>query len=66
MEGFYSLTSVVYHFVLWLGRTKVILGVPAELNCDLAISFGYPAEGPYPTRAGGRRLLDEVVRRERW
>jgi nitroreductase len=47
-------------------RAKAILGVPAELNCDLAISFGFPAEAPRPARAGGRRPLEEIVRRERW
>lgn len=47
-------------------RAKAILGVPEDLACDLAISFGYPAEAPRPARAGGRRPLDEVVRRERW
>jgi nitroreductase len=47
-------------------RAKVTLGVPAELDCDLAISFGYPAVPPGPPRPGGRKSLDAIVRRERW
>jgi nitroreductase len=47
-------------------RAKAVLGVPAELSCDLAISFGYPAEPPRPSRAGGRRSLADIVRYERW
>lgn len=47
-------------------QAKAILGVPAELNCNLAISFGYPAAPAAPPRPGGRKSLDEVVRRERW
>jgi nitroreductase len=43
-----------------------ILGVPAELSCRWSIAFGYPAEPPAPPRAGGRKPLDEVVRRERY
>lgn len=47
-------------------RARAILGVPDELDCDLAISFGYPAAPPQPPRAGGRKSLDAIVRRERW
>jgi nitroreductase len=43
-----------------------ILGVPAELNCRWTIAFGYPAETQPPLRPGGRKPLDEVVRRERY
>lgn len=43
-----------------------ILGVPDELDCTWSIAFGYPAEAPRPLRAGGRKPLDEVVRRERY
>jgi nitroreductase len=45
---------------------REVLGVPTELNCRWAITFGYPAEAERPRKAGGRRSLDEVVRRERY
>jgi nitroreductase len=43
-----------------------VLGVPSELGCHWAITFGYPAEPDRPLRPGGRRPLDEIVRRERY
>jgi len=43
-----------------------ILGVPDELTCLWSIAFGYPAEPPKPLKAGGRKPLHEVVRRERY
>lgn len=43
-----------------------LLGVPPELSCHYAITFGYPAAAPAPLKAGGRRPLEEVVRRERY
>ena len=45
---------------------QAILGVPSELSCRWSIAFGYPAEPPTALKAGGRRPLDEVVRRERY
>jgi nitroreductase len=42
------------------------LGVPADLICRWAITFGYPAEADRPLKPGGRRPLGEVVRRERY
>jgi nitroreductase len=53
---------------LWeAARARAILRVPESLTLDLAISFGYPAEAaPTTPRAGGRKLLDEVIRWERW
>lgn len=47
-------------------RAHDLLGVPAELQCRYAITFGYPADEQPPLRPGGRRPLDEVVRRERY
>ena len=49
-------------------RAKALLGIPAELSFDTAISFGRaaPEERDRPLRAGGRRSLEEVVREERW
>lgn len=43
-----------------------ILQVPEELNCRWSIAFGYPAEEQAPLKAGGRKPLDEVLRRERY
>jgi nitroreductase len=45
-----------------------ILGLPPELRCDVAISFGYPAadEQRAAPRAGGRRPLEEVVHWDTW
>ncbi len=51
-------------------RAKAILGVPADLHCDVALSFGYPASPdewrPLSVRPGGRKPFDEVVHWERW
>lgn len=44
---------------------KQVLGVPADHNATMALSFGYPAPDWTPNK-GGRRKLDEVVRRETW
>lgn len=43
-----------------------ILGVPQDLTCRYTIAFGYPAEEQPPLRPGGRRPLDELVRRDRY
>ena len=46
-----------------------LLGFPADHYCEYILSFGYPADRTDLTRspkAGGRRPLDDVVRRERW
>ncbi len=50
-------------------KAKAILGVPAEMRLELAISFGYPEDQAMlarPPRAGGRRPLDQLVHWERW
>jgi nitroreductase len=49
-------------------RVRAILGVPGDRYIDEALSFGWPApeERTRPPRPGGRRTLEEVVRRERW
>jgi nitroreductase len=43
-----------------------ILGAPGELTCRWSIAFGYPAEPPTALKTGGRKPLEEVVRRERY
>jgi nitroreductase len=45
---------------------REVLGVPADLNCRWSITFGYPAEADRPLKVGGRRTLDEILRRERY
>ncbi len=48
---------------------RAILGIPANMHCDVALSFGYPADArdmAAAPRAGGRRPLEEMVHRERW
>jgi nitroreductase len=47
-------------------RAKAILGVPAELRFDTALSFGYISPRHTPARMGGRKPLDEVVHQEKW
>ncbi|HLY29281.1 MAG TPA: nitroreductase family protein [Aggregatilineales bacterium] len=43
-----------------------ILGIPPELNCMVAISFGYPAAEPAPAKRGGRKPLEDLVRWDQW
>jgi Nitroreductase len=45
---------------------RKVLGIPDELDCRWSITFGYSAEPDRPLRAGGRRPLAEIVRRERY
>jgi nitroreductase len=45
---------------------RSILEVPDELTCRWSIAFGYPAEAPAPLKAGGRKALGDVVRREHY
>jgi nitroreductase len=47
-------------------RAHEVLGVPDDQSCRWSITFGYPAEEPRPLKAGGRRPIEEVVRRERY
>ena len=50
-------------------QAAALLELPSDLMCYSAISFGHPAdptELTRPPRAGGKRLLDEVVHWERW
>ena len=50
-------------------QANALLELPPDLMCYAAISFGHPADATEltrPPRAGGKRLLDEVVHWERW
>ena len=45
------------------------LGFPGDRFCGWILSFGYPADPDdltRPPKQGGRKPLDEVVRRENW
>src|SRR5215212_5354311 len=48
---------------------REVLGLPEDRFCGWILSFGHPAEADdltRPPKQGGRKSLDEVVRRERW
>jgi nitroreductase len=45
---------------------REVLGVPEDLHCRWSITFGYSAEPERSLKPGGRRPLEEVVRRERY
>ncbi|MFQ5897294.1 MAG: nitroreductase family protein [Candidatus Methylomirabilia bacterium] len=48
---------------------RELLGFPADLHLNVALSFGYPADPDVlsaPPRAGGRRPFGESVHFERW
>ncbi len=50
-------------------EARRILGFPEEMHCEYVLSFGYPADPAAltaPSKAGGRRPLDDLVHRERW
>ncbi len=50
-------------------QAKALLGLPEELMCYAAISFGYPADPQAlqrPPRSGAKRPLEDVVHWERW
>jgi len=50
-------------------QARRLLGIPADFQARLVISFGYPtdaAAAARPLRAGGRRGLDDVVHWETW
>ncbi len=50
-------------------KARVLLGIPADYQTRLVISFGYPADADgasRPLQAGGRRLIDDVAHWESW
>ncbi len=50
-------------------QARDLLGIPADHQTRLVISFGYPADAKgagQPLRAGGRRRYDDIVHWERW
>ncbi len=63
--GVGSVPATVYEPQL----ARAILGYPPDRHCEYLLSLGYPADPAdlaRPPRAGGRRSLDEVVRRGHW
>ena len=50
-------------------KARVLLGIPADYQTRLVISFGYPADADaarQPLQAGGRRHIDDVAHWETW
>ena len=47
-------------------KLKELLGIPAEANAEMGISFGYSAEEPRAVKRSGRKPLDDVLKREHW
>jgi len=45
---------------------KSILNIPAEMTCQAALSFGYPAPEHQVAQMGGRKPLDDIVHWDRW
>lgn len=46
---------------------RELLGLPADRECILLLSLGYPADGPLtPIEHPSRRPFDDVVHRDRW
>lgn len=46
---------------------RELLGLPADRECVLILSLGYPADRPLTPVAGpDRRAFDDVVHRDRW
>jgi nitroreductase len=61
-QGVGSCIAAIFH----PEQVRALLGIPDDLHVHWALSFGYPAEDWTPTKMGGRRSLDDVVRWERW
>ncbi len=49
-------------------KARALLGVPQDMRCDVAISFGYPDPSAIrpSASAAGRRAYDDVVHQEQW
>ena len=63
--GVGSVIATIYH----PGQAQAILGIPEGYRCDVALSFGYPADASIltaPPRSGGRKPLDEMIHHDRW
>ena len=63
--GIGSVPATVYEHDL----AQRLLGYPDDRHCEFLLSFGYPARDEdltRPSKAGGRRPLDDIVHRGRW
>jgi nitroreductase len=60
--GLGSCLAAIYE----LETARYILGVPADMHFDVALSFGYPAGARPQPKAGGRKALEAVVHWEKW
>lgn len=63
--GIGSVIASIYH----PDQAQTILGIPDGYRCDVALSFGYPADASVisaPPRLGGRKPLDEMVHDNHW
>ncbi len=45
---------------------RKVLGIPPEMQCMAAISFGYPSADYVPLKLGGRKSVDELVHWNQW
>jgi nitroreductase len=64
-RGIGSVPATVYDQDL----CREILGIPKDFHCEFLLTLGYPASVAMlerTPRVGGRRPLDDVVRRECW
>lgn len=64
-RGIGSVMANIYE----IEQARALLGLPEQLMCYAAISFGHPAipdELTRPPRSGAKRPLTEVVHFERW
>lgn len=60
--GVGSCIASIYH----PDQARAILGVPENLQLDVALSFGYPSPENKTAKMGGRKSIAEVVKWERW
>jgi nitroreductase len=50
-------------------RARELLGYPADMHCEVMLSFGHPADPEVltrPNKPGGRRPVEDLVHQERW
>jgi nitroreductase len=60
--GVGSCLASIYH----PDQARAILGVPDTLECNVALSFGYPSPDHKAAQMGGRRPIDDVVMWDKW
>jgi nitroreductase len=60
--GVGSCIATIYH----PDQARAILSVPDTLECNVALSFGYPSPDFTPARMGGRKPVAEIVKWDTW